>query len=177
MRIVCQKCSAAYAIDDKFVTPKGVRAQCPRCRHLQLVKKDDAAAAPAPAEPVAPPNPFAQAGADELFDLSAPASATSPGLPSQPPAGSGVGSDGRELMDFSELGLPAGQGGGEFFAAPPEPQSFPAPQPGPGAYAAPPSPFGAPASPFGSADFGSPSSPFGAAGTGGYGGAGPLRVT
>ena len=38
MRIVCQKCSAAYAIDDKLVTPKGIRAQCPRCRHLQLVK-------------------------------------------------------------------------------------------------------------------------------------------
>jgi cellulose synthase operon protein C len=41
MRIVCQKCSAAYAVDDKLLTPKGVRAQCPRCRTLQLVKKED----------------------------------------------------------------------------------------------------------------------------------------
>ena len=49
MRIVCQKCSAAYAIDDKFVTPKGVRAQCPRCRHTQLVKREESAAAAAPA--------------------------------------------------------------------------------------------------------------------------------
>ncbi len=58
MRIVCQKCSAAYAIDDKFVTPKGVRAQCPRCRHLQLVKREGAdAPAPPPAN-----SPF-------LFDM------------------------------------------------------------------------------------------------------------
>ncbi len=65
MRIVCQKCSAAYAIDDKFVTPKGVRAQCPRCRHLQLVKREGAEGTPAPAAPAVPPNsPF-------LFDLPA----------------------------------------------------------------------------------------------------------
>ena len=46
MRIVCQKCSAAYAIDDKFITAKGVRAQCPRCRHLQLVKREAARSLP-----------------------------------------------------------------------------------------------------------------------------------
>ncbi|MFT3837168.1 MAG: tetratricopeptide repeat protein [Myxococcaceae bacterium] len=61
MRIVCEKCSAAYAIDDKFITPKGIRAQCPRCRHLQLVKRDDSAIAtaqvpvPAAPPPAAPP--------------------------------------------------------------------------------------------------------------------------
>jgi cellulose synthase operon protein C len=62
MRIVCQKCSAAYAIDDKFVTEKGVRAQCPRCRHLQMVKKGEDG--PAAAIPAAAPraSPF-------MFDL------------------------------------------------------------------------------------------------------------
>ena len=40
MRIVCQKCAAAYAIDDRLISPKGVRAQCPRCRHLQIVKRE-----------------------------------------------------------------------------------------------------------------------------------------
>lgn len=76
MRIVCQKCSAAYAIDDKFVTDKGVRAQCPRCRHLQLVKKSDAAP---PGDSVTSPgtaSPF-------LFDLGQP---PSPGAAAAPPA-------------------------------------------------------------------------------------------
>ncbi len=73
MRIVCQKCSAAYAIDDKFVTPKGVRAQCPRCRHLQLVKREGAAAgppaAPVPAPAPAPAAPPPAAGNGFLFDI------------------------------------------------------------------------------------------------------------
>lgn len=86
MRIVCQKCSAAYAIDDKFITPKGVRAQCPRCRHLQLVKKDGseptemaevsaadgrAAAAASQPPPALEPSPAAAPSAF-LFDLEAP---------------------------------------------------------------------------------------------------------
>ncbi len=62
MRIVCQKCSAAYAIDDKFVTPKGVRAQCPRCRHLQLVKREGADAPAAPPPPANSPFLFDMAG-------------------------------------------------------------------------------------------------------------------
>ncbi|NOK18965.1 zinc-ribbon domain-containing protein [Corallococcus carmarthensis] len=56
MRIVCQKCAAAYAIDDRLITTKGVRAQCPRCRHLQLVKREaSAASVTAPPEGAAPP--------------------------------------------------------------------------------------------------------------------------
>jgi predicted Zn finger-like uncharacterized protein len=55
MRIECQKCAAAYAIDDRLVTAKGVRAQCPRCRNLQLVKREGTAAASAPAAAPAPP--------------------------------------------------------------------------------------------------------------------------
>ncbi|MBX7099709.1 MAG: zinc-ribbon domain-containing protein, partial [Myxococcaceae bacterium] len=85
MRIVCSQCSAAYAIDDKFVTPKGVRAQCPRCRHLQLVKKEDAVA-PAPASSalgVAPKAPLPPAGpsALELLALAPPP----PAAPVAPP--------------------------------------------------------------------------------------------
>jgi predicted Zn finger-like uncharacterized protein len=41
MRIVCQKCAAAYAIDDRLISARGVRGQCPRCRHQQLVKQGD----------------------------------------------------------------------------------------------------------------------------------------
>ncbi|HEX8539019.1 MAG TPA: zinc-ribbon domain-containing protein, partial [Cystobacter sp.] len=76
MRIICQKCAAAYAIDDRVITPKGVRAQCPRCRHLQLVKREDspavaeskpAAAAPKPAaSPARPATPSASLS-DSLF--------------------------------------------------------------------------------------------------------------
>ncbi len=115
MRIVCQKCSAAYAIDDKFITAKGVRAQCPRCRHLQLVKKDDlqpneiaeisspdaraAAAAASSSVPKPAPSAF-------LFDLEGPpgpAKAAPPAaLPPPPPAGSSnVGTE----LDFGEFDL------------------------------------------------------------------------
>ncbi len=38
MRIVCEQCSAAYAIEDRLITPGGVRGQCPRCRHVQLIR-------------------------------------------------------------------------------------------------------------------------------------------
>ncbi len=93
MRIVCQKCSAAYAIDDKFVTPKGVRAQCPRCRHLQLVKKDDAP--PAPAAPEAPAAPGAPSAF--LFDMGA-----------APPPASNGGSE----LHFGQTAPAAGGKGG-----------------------------------------------------------------
>ncbi|MDP3499459.1 MAG: zinc-ribbon domain-containing protein [Myxococcales bacterium] len=105
MRIVCQKCSAAYAIDDKFVTEKGVRAQCPRCRHLQMVKKgDDAAAAPAAA--AAPSaSPF-------LFDLP-------PGAaPAAAPAGAAASGS---PFDFNFAPPPARP------PAPPPPAAAPAP--------------------------------------------------
>lgn len=118
MRIVCQKCSAAYAIDDKFVTPKGVRAQCPRCRHLQLVKKDDAPAEAAPAA-AAPqgPSPF-------LFDMGG----APPAAP--PPASSGSG------VHFGQTAPAPGAAPNPFdFSAPTSPVGGPfdfgAPPPGP----------------------------------------------
>ena len=46
MRIVCEKCAAAYALEDRLVTAKGVRAQCPRCRHLQRVQRGAETAPP-----------------------------------------------------------------------------------------------------------------------------------
>ena len=126
MRIVCQKCSAAYAIDDKFVTDKGVRAQCPRCRHLQLVKRGDAASA-APEMPTSPgtASPF-------LFDL---ARGTSPGTQSPvapPPPGPGG-------LSFGTVppppGAPPPPAGFNFdFGAPPPPPAGPtAPAPAAGA--------------------------------------------
>ena len=118
MRIVCQKCSAAYAIDDKFVTPKGVRAQCPRCRHLQLVKKDDAPAAEAPPAGPAGPSAF-------LFDMGA--------APPPPPAPAGGG----EGLHFGTT-APASSASNASpfdFAAPATnpgtPLDFGAPPPGP----------------------------------------------
>lgn len=121
MRIVCQKCAAAYAIDDKLISPKGVRAQCPRCRHLQLVKKDASApdvsppAPPAgPARPMstssprlAPPGSSSAAGMDMLNDFSP--------LPQEE-----SGSD--PLFDGIDMSAPAPQK-----AAPAAPPARPAP--------------------------------------------------
>jgi predicted Zn finger-like uncharacterized protein len=113
MRIVCQKCSAAYAIDDKFVTEKGIRAQCPRCRHLQMVKKGDdaAAAAPAPAPAAAPAPPPAGGASPFLFDL--------PGAPPPAPKPATGGSP----FDFDLVAPPPPRPG----AAPAAPAPAPAP--------------------------------------------------
>ncbi|QSQ16299.1 zinc-ribbon domain-containing protein [Myxococcus landrumensis] len=76
MRIVCQKCAAAYAIDDRLITAKGVRAQCPRCRNLQLVRRDSSAV-PSGDVPATAPRPASSAPpvADDLFaELGGPAS-------------------------------------------------------------------------------------------------------
>src|SRR4051794_30482370 len=59
MRIVCEKCAAAYAIDDRLITARGVRAQCPKCRHLQLVTKDGSGTAAPSQLPVPPTSPAA----------------------------------------------------------------------------------------------------------------------
>lgn len=145
MRIVCQKCSAAYAIDDKFVTDKGVRAQCPRCRHLQLVKKGDAAP---PGDSVTTPgtaSPF-------LFDLGKPPApggepppppsglsfGTVPPPPNAPPPPAGFN------FDFGGPPAPGPAAPAPAAAAPFDFGSLP-PPPGPGAAPAPaPFDFGAP---------------------------------
>ncbi len=52
MRLVCPQCSAAYAIEDRLIGASGVRAQCPRCKHQEFVRKGDRReAGPVVAEP------------------------------------------------------------------------------------------------------------------------------
>jgi len=54
MKVVCESCHAAYAIDGAMIPPRGARAQCPRCGHQQRVMPDASAAA-APQAPAPPP--------------------------------------------------------------------------------------------------------------------------
>jgi|APLak6261679142_1056127.scaffolds.fasta_scaffold00017_24 predicted Zn finger-like uncharacterized protein len=141
MRIVCQKCSAAYAIDDKFVTPKGVRAQCPRCRHLQLVKKDEAPPVEAAAPAAAPggASPF-------LFDMGGGAA---PPPPSTGSSGLHFGQTaptapaGTSPFDFSPPTNPGAPSPFDFGAAAPAPVAAPSPFD----FGAPPPPPPAPAFP------------------------------
>ncbi len=127
MRVTCQKCSAAYAVDDKLVTPKGVRAQCPKCRHLQTVKNDSSALPPSPHSelgaaavpqrpppaPMAPvpsraPAAQAKAGFDAFGDLGAPLAQT-------PEADFN--------FDFDSLGPPTGSHPSPLLPAAPAPAS------------------------------------------------------
>ncbi len=55
MRLACEHCAAAYIIDDGAMTPRGVRAQCPRCKTIQYV--------PPPPNPQDRPNAAARARA------------------------------------------------------------------------------------------------------------------
>ncbi len=82
MRVQCQQCDAAYGIDDKFVTVKGIRAQCPKCKHLQLVRKE------VPAEPASDVPPVPEGVSPFLFDAQPPAASVSvPVAPSPVPRG------------------------------------------------------------------------------------------
>ncbi len=55
MRVSCNRCGATYNIDDKLIPPQGARAQCPKCRALQVVKREGAPLTVAEAvRPVAP---------------------------------------------------------------------------------------------------------------------------
>ena len=142
MRIECQKCSAAYAIDDRLVTSKGVRAQCPRCRHLQLVKREEGKVAPSPAlamvsglggqpapveapgpppvapMPAAPPNRVSAPPAPRPFDLDAPA----------PTLGGGP-TERSALDDFLESAPPATNPSMKRVTLPPQAEAEDAPRP------------------------------------------------
>ncbi|QSQ27442.1 zinc-ribbon domain-containing protein [Pyxidicoccus parkwayensis] len=158
MRIVCQKCAAAYAIDDRLITAKGVRAQCPRCRHLQLVRRDSTAApaagAPAPTpQPAAPatPSPAAPEAApsapppDDLFgDFGSPPPGASPSSAAAaaprpaPQAPNRPVQAGPRPAQAAPAARPAQGGGSDLFG---DFGSMPAPGP---ASAPPVDPFGAP---------------------------------
>lgn len=113
MRIVCQKCAAAYAIDDRLITAKGVRAQCPRCRNLQLVRRDPSAV-PSGDVPAAPPRPSAPTPAssapppaDDLFgDFGNPPAAVEPPAPPARPA-KAAAPEADLFADFGALPAPS----------------------------------------------------------------------
>lgn len=58
MRIVCSKCGAAYAIEDRLIGKAGVRAQCPRCKNQELVRRGEGGTRPEP--PPGVPSPMRQ---------------------------------------------------------------------------------------------------------------------
>src|SRR5437660_7547181 len=65
MRITCEKCAAPYSIEDRLVTSKGVRAQCPRCRHVQLVRREES-------EPAGKPRPRSSVEQELFGDIPSP---------------------------------------------------------------------------------------------------------
>jgi len=38
MRIICSQCQTRFRVDDKYMTARGVRVQCPRCAHIELIE-------------------------------------------------------------------------------------------------------------------------------------------
>ncbi len=80
MRIVCQKCAAAYAIEDRL-SPKGARARCPRCQHIQWVRREDAL--PRVASPTIPAMPIPRYASPTVPAMPIP-SAASPTVPAMP---------------------------------------------------------------------------------------------
>lgn len=38
MRVICEKCRAAYGVEDRLIPASGARTQCPRCAHVQTAK-------------------------------------------------------------------------------------------------------------------------------------------
>ncbi|MEW5851662.1 MAG: zinc-ribbon domain-containing protein, partial [Myxococcota bacterium] len=86
MRIDCEACGAAYAIDDNLIGDRGVRAQCPRCGAQKVVKKGAPAAAPAPA-PAADPFAMTTGPGASPFGAPPPGPAADPfGAPAPAPS-------------------------------------------------------------------------------------------
>ena len=62
MKLQCQTCGAHYSIDDSLVGQQGIKAQCPACGNVQVVKPivpvaGEQGGSPAPATAVPPPLP------------------------------------------------------------------------------------------------------------------------
>ena len=135
MKVICQSCNATYAINDAAIPPKGARAQCPRCKHLQNVVRP---AAPVPAvtsstDLGAPPPLPSAPGPDPFADLGAPPPLPSAPVPdpfadlgAPPPPAAAPGSD-----PFAGLGPAAAPGSDPFagLGAPPPRAAEPASDP------------------------------------------------
>jgi predicted Zn finger-like uncharacterized protein len=46
MRIVCERCGAAFAVDESRVPESGARAACPRCKNIVILRRPTSAAPP-----------------------------------------------------------------------------------------------------------------------------------
>lgn len=138
MRIDCEQCGAAYAIDDSLISERGVRAQCPKCGAQKVVKRDMAMApppspfaapGPSPFGGAPPASPFAPAAGPSPF-AAAPQTAAPPPQSASPFGGAGA------------FPPPAPAGGADPFAAAPSgPSPFAAPPQAPPPPAAAPNPF------------------------------------
>ncbi|MBI1949344.1 MAG: zinc-ribbon domain-containing protein [Deltaproteobacteria bacterium] len=186
MRIDCEQCGAAFSIDDKMISDRGVRAQCPKCGHQKVVKKPDSNPLTSPAPVTAmhqapplpqappPPNPFAAPpGATGPFGaapapnpFAPPAGAQNPFAPpagsadpnaTMPRAAAPFGATVPSAPPVSSANPFGAAASSDPFGAPSAPVGSP--------FAAPPagSPFGAPssASPFAPSSAAAPT-PFGA---------------
>jgi predicted Zn finger-like uncharacterized protein len=151
MRIDCDSCGAAYAIDDSLITARGVRAQCPKCGNQKVVKKDASGAVASPfSGPPKQPTPFGTPGPT-------PTPFGTPNPFGPPPTSAGGGAAAGPAAN--PFGAPAG--GGSPFGTPPGGNPSPFGPPGGEAPAA--SPFGPPPTGGGGGPGPSPAAnPFGA---------------
>ncbi len=116
MKITCIKCQAVYSIDDAMLAGGGIKAQCPACKDIQVVKlpdqHGDSAAAPAPrpdlfANLPMPPGPVLETekSADEKSDPFADLELDQPGEPPTGPAQPAVQPSADRSDPFADLEL------------------------------------------------------------------------
>jgi cellulose synthase operon protein C len=77
MRLACENCAAVYLIDDGAMTPRGLRAQCPRCKNIQFVPP--------------PPEPGVPEAVARVRAMANPISVSRPPVPGREPEGEGDG--------------------------------------------------------------------------------------
>lgn len=53
MRLLCEKCGAAYRVGDELIPAGGAKVQCPRCKHVQVAQRGQST--PSPVAKIAPP--------------------------------------------------------------------------------------------------------------------------
>jgi predicted Zn finger-like uncharacterized protein len=119
MQITCDSCSAAYAIDDKLITERGVRAQCPKCGAQKVVRREDQSAGGAPANPFAAPAGGGGGAPSNPFAAPSPGGGGGGGAPNPfaAPAGGGGGAAPNPFAAPSPGGGGGGGGGANPFAA------------------------------------------------------------